>query len=283
MTSSSRLYSSLLERLEGRPYGHYFSAYCPWDTHATPALLVFQDGMVKCLSCNKMWSHEQLDRKVGKHYIPTQSNDTVSRLLPQWRKWEEKYGSLEEIIEFAHTSLKRHKQFQRYLKERKIYDFVDEGTLGFLDSWILFPVYDSEHRLVDTVVRSTLRNGDVRYVVHPKLGDLHPLYVPSWKLLSQHREVYVVYGLIDSISLHLAGLPVVTGVTGKSLSPDLLKPLGKKFILVPDDGEELEAHRLANKLGWRCRVKKMNWPDQCKDTDDIRRLYGNQALLSALA
>lgn len=246
-------------------------------------MLVFKDGMVKCLSCNKIWSHEQLDRKIGKHFIPTQSNDTVSKLLPQWRKWEEKYGSLEEIVEFAHRSLKKHKQFQKYLKERKIYDFMEEGTLGFLDSWLLFPVYDSEHRLMDTVVRSTIRNGDIRYVVHPNVGSLHPLYVPSWKLLSQHREVYVVYGLIDSISLHLAGLPSVTGVTGKSLSPELLKPLGKRLIIVPDDGEEKEAHKLANQLGWRAKVKKVKWLENTKDCDDVRRLYGNEALLSALA
>lgn len=239
--------------------------------------------MVKCLSCNKIWKHEQLDRKIGKHYIPTQRNDTVSKLLPQWRKWEEKYGSLEEIVEFAHRSLKKHKQFQKYLKERKIDEYIDEGMLGYLDGWTIFPVRNGSQDIVDLVVRSTKRDRDVRYVVRPSNHDIcHPLYVPSWRRVNQSSTVYVVYGLIDSISLHLAGLPSVTGVTGKSLSPELLKPLGKRFIIVPDDGEELEAHKLANKLGWRAKVKKMNWPDQCKDTDDIRRLYGNKALLSAL-
>lgn len=239
--------------------------------------------MVKCLSCNKIWSHEQLDRKIGKHFIPTQSNDTVSKLLPQWRKWEEKYGSLNEIVEFAHRSLKKHKQFQKYLKERKIYDFMEEGHLGYLDGWIIFPVMGMDSSILDIVVRSISKHSDIRYIVHPRSDGGRPLYVPCWKKVQESSEVYVVYGLIDSISLHLAGLPVVTGVTGKSLSPDLLKPLGKKFIIIPDDGEEFEAHKLANKLGWRGRVKKMNWPDQCKDTDDIRRLYGNEALLSALA
>jgi len=67
----------------------------------------------------------------------------------------------------------------------------------------------------------------------------------------------------DSISLHLAGLPVVTGVTGKSLHPDLSKPLRKRFIILPDEGEG-EAIQLANKLGWRASVRKIEYPDGTK-------------------
>lgn len=284
MQSSSHLYNSLLERLEGRPYGHYFAAWCVWDKHSTPAMLVFNDGMVKCLSCNKIWSHEQLNKKIGGHFVPQKNNSVSFRLLPKWRKWEEKYESLEGIVEYAHNSLKKHKQFQTYFKERKIYEFMESGSLGYLDGWAVFPVYVRTGEIVDLVARSISNHSDIRYVVHPSNGnhEFHPLYVPSWERLDKSDTVYVVYGLIDAISLHLAGLPVVTGVTGKSLSPELLKPLGKRLIIVPDDGEEKEAHLLANKLGWRAKVKKMTWPDKCKDTDDIRRLYGNEALLSAL-
>jgi DNA primase len=207
----------------------------------------------------------------------------VSRLLPQWRRWETKYGSLEEIAEYAHQSLKKHKQFQAYLKERKIYDFMEEGVLGHLDGWTTFPIFDRVGEIIDLVVRSS-SGGDMRYVVRPSGdGSTHPLYAPSWKNVDRSESIYVVYGLIDAISMHLAGLACVTGVTGKSLSPDLLKPLGKRFIIVPDDGEEAEAHKLANKLGWRCKVKKIKWLENTKDCDDIRRLYGNEALLSALA
>lgn len=277
------LYESLMERLEGRPYGRYFSCYCPYDSHSTPALLVFADGMAKCLSCNKIWSHEQLNKKIGGHFIPQKNNTVSFRLLPQWRKWEEKYESLEGIVEYAHNSLKKHKQFQIYLKERKIYDFLEEGTLGYLDGWAIFPVRNGSQNIVDLVVRSTKRDGNVRYVVRPSNNDIcHPLYVPSWERVDQSDTIYCVFGIIDSISLHLAGLPSCTGVTGKSLSPELLKPLGKRLIIVPDDGEEKEAHLLANKLGWRAKVKKMTWTEKTKDCDDIRRLYGNESLLSAL-
>lgn len=277
------LYNSLLERMEGRSYGHYFSTYCPWDTHKTPALLVFQDGMVKCLSCNRIWSHEQLNKKIGYHFIPTNIPESNYRLLPKWRSWEEKYGSLESIVEYAHQSIKKHSRLQTYLKERRIYDFLDEGSLGYLDNWITFPVFDKQHRLVDIVVRSVQRDTDVRYVVHPNSSSTHPIYVPSWERLSSSGIVYVVYGIIDAISLHLAGFPSLTGVTGKSLSFELLKPLGKKLIIIPDKGEESDAHKLANRLGWRAKVKSISWPENTKDVDEIRRKYGDQVLSSCLA
>lgn len=276
------LYNSLLERLEGRQYSHYFSAFCPFDRHQSPALLVFDDGLAKCLSCNKVWSHQQIDKKIGSHFIQTQKSNTVSRILPRWRRWEEKYGDLEGIADAAHRSLKANPPFQTYFKRRKIYDFVDEGTLGYIDSWITFPVYSAEHRLVDIVVRSVQREADVRYVVSPLDIGHRSLYVPSWKRISTHETVYVVYGIIDAISLHLAGLPSVTGITGKSLSPDILKPLGKRFIIIPDEGEEHEAHKLANALGWRARVKEMDYADGCKDPDDVRSKFGNEYLLQMI-
>jgi hypothetical protein len=276
------LYDSLMERMEGRAYSNYFSTWCPFDEHKTPALLVFSDGMVKCLSCDKIWSHKQLDQKIGSRFIQVQKVSTVSRVLPRWRRWEEKYGDLEGIADAAHRSLKANSPFQTYFKRRKIYDFVDEGTLGYIDSWITFPVYSSEHRLVDIVVRSVQREADVHYVISPMDIRNRSLYVPSWKCVASHEIIYVVYGIIDAISLHLAGLPVVTGITGKSLSAELLKPFRKRFIIIPDDGEEKEAHRLANSLGWRARVKEISFPDGTKDADDIRRKFGNEYLLQAL-
>jgi DNA primase len=275
------LYESLMERLDGRAYGHYFSCFCPFDHHQSPAMLVFDDGMFKCLSCNKIGNHKELDRKIGTHFIPQRQDDTVSNILPRWRKWEEKYGDLEGIADAAHSSLKRFPQFQTYFKKRKIYEFIDEGNLGYLDGWVMFPVYSSSGKLVDIVVRST-KSTSIRYVVSPNDSGVHHLYIPSYKKIQESAIIYVVYGIIDAISLHLAGLPVVTGVTGKSLSPDLLKPLGKRFVIVPDAGEEPEAHKLANSIGWKARVKKIDFPDGCKDPDDIRKHFGNDYLLQAL-
>lgn len=275
------LFDSLLEKMEGRKYQDYFSAFCPFDTHKAPALLVYKDGFI-CLSCHKTGTLQYLSKKIGSHYIPSQRIDTVSRMLPRWRTWEQKYGDLNGISHQAHKTLKALPHYQTYLKKRKIYDFADEGHIGYLDGWITFPVFSPKHEILDIVVRSVSRNNDTHYVVHPGMDNMRPLYVPSWESVNKADLIYVVYGIIDAISLHLAGLPVVTGVTGKSLHPDLLKPLRKNFIVVPDDGEEAEAHRLANQLGWRARVKEIDFPDGTKDTDDIRRIFGDTKLLQLL-
>lgn len=274
------LYDVLLERMEGRQYQTYFSTFCPFDTHKSPALLVYEDGFV-CLSCHKTGTLSYLDKFTGSHFIP-QRNDTVSRVLPRWRKWEQKYGDLEGIADAAHNSLKHNAPYQTYFKKRKIYEYVDEGNLGYLDGWCLFPVYNSGAGLVDIVVRSTNRFNPSRYVVAPNHNGERHLFVPSWEKVNEAKTIYVVYGIIDSISLHLAGLPSVTGVTGKSLNAELLKPLGKRFVIVPDENEEQEAHRLANNLGWKAVVKKIDYPEGTKDTDDIRRQFGNTALLNLL-
>jgi hypothetical protein len=276
------LYNSLMERLEGRQYGHYFSACCPFHGDSKPSLLVFADGWFKCLGCNENGNHAKLDRKIGSHFIPVRQSNTVSRILPRWRGWEEKYGDLEGIADAAHRSLVAQPIFQTYFKRRKIYDFVDEGHLGYLDGWILFPVLDKNRTIQDIVVRSVSKHSDIRYVLCPGDVGLRSIYVPSWKKVQQTEVVYVVYGIIDAISLHLAGLPSISGITGKSLSADLLKPLGKRFIIVPDENEEKEAHRLANSLGWRCSVKELKYEDGCKDPDDMRRKFGNEYLLQAL-
>lgn len=273
--------------MEGRQYSNYFSAYCPFEEHKSPALLVHDDGLFVCLSCGRKGTHKQLDKKIGSHFLP-QKNNTVSRVLPQWRKWEEKYDDLAGIVHYAHQSLLKHEQFQKYLKERKIYEFTNDGRLGYLDGWLTFPVYDCGLNLLDIVVRSTNSHSDTRYVVHPNSSsNLRPIYCPSWKKVNESSTVYVVYGIIDSISLYLAGLPTVTGVTGKSLSPELLLPLHKRFIIVPDDGEDREAHKLANQLGWKARVKKIDYSqfedEKIKDPDSIRCNFGNQTLLQALA
>jgi hypothetical protein len=278
------LYESLLEKMGEHQYSHYFSAYCPFDEHKTPALLVYDDGKAWCLSCTKQWTHEQIQHKIGSHYSP-KKYDTVSAVLPQWKNWEKNYGDLGEIAEAAHRNLVRNKNYQTYLRRRKIHEFIKDGHLGYLDGWITFPVLDSRLSIIDIVVRSVQRNTDVRYVIHPGGSD-RALYVPCWRQVLESETIYVVYGMIDAISLHLAGLPSVTGMTGKSLSYELLSPLRKRFIIIPDDDEDQEARKLANKLGWRAQVKKIDYDkfgEDIKDPDGIRRSFGNQILLQALS
>ena len=274
------LYDNLLEKLEGRQYSNYFSCYCPFDQHQSPALLCYDDGMFVCLSCGKKGSLEYLAKKlsISPHSL-TRSHSTSPVVLPQWRRWEQEHGDLEGIAKFAHKSLKAFPQFQNYFKKRKIDEFITSGSFGYISGWAVFPVFDSKHSVIDIVVRGISGKGNTRYVISPSIvGNDRNLYIPNFERVKQAKEVYVVYGICDAWAFEAIGLAAVTGCTGKSLSAELLQPLGKRFIIVPDDGEETEAHKLANKLGWRGRVKQLSYPGDTKDPDGIRIAYGNEYL-----
>lgn len=278
------LYESLMERMEGRQYRSYFSAFCPFDEHSKAALLVYEDGYV-CLSCRKKGSLEYLDKFLGSHirHGLTQSQPKVPQVLPRWRRWEQRHGSIEGIAQAAHKCLKRNPSLQNYLKKRKIYEFVDVGLFGYLDGWYLFPVFSHDQSIIDIVVRGGPTKKDARYVLRPDdLRDYPPLYVPNWERVIKAKEVFVVYGIIDSWAFEALGLPCVTGTTGKSLGVDILKALDKRYIIVPDRGEEREAYTLANRLGWKAQVKILRYVYPSKDPDSIRITFGNDKLLEML-
>lgn len=277
------LYDTLLDKLEGKEYSNYFVSCCVFHDDHSPSMFVYEDGWFRCAACGKKGTIVYLDKFLGSHHRATLTrSQSVPTVLPQWRRWEEKYGSLEGIVNYAHQTLLRYKRFRSFFKKRQIDSFIEQGYLGYLDSWALFPVYNIQRKLVDVVVRSIATNS-VRYVVHPMVGEQHrPLYIPNVDRVLKSGTVYVTFGIIDAISLELIGLPAVTGITGKSLSVETLKPLGKKLIIIPDDGEEKEAYLLANRLGWRASVKKLKYPDDVKDPDEYRRKFGNTQLLTAL-
>jgi DNA primase len=113
-------------------------------------------------------------------------------------------------------------------------------------------------------------------------GLIPPLYVPNWKRVLDSDTVFVVYGIIDAWAFEDLGLPCVTGITGKSLSYKHLKEFDKRFVIVPDKYEEDAAEHLANKTGWRATVKRLKWPPECKDPDEIRVKVGIKALATAI-
>ena len=273
------LYDSLLDRMNGTEYSGYFSACCPFHNDSHPSLFVYSDGF-RCASCGERGALQKLDEKVRRGFF---HRDTVSVVLPRWKKWEREYGGLEGIADFAHESLLKSRSHRKYFEERQCEKFIKAGRLGYLSGWAVIPVFERDQHITNIVVRAVSRKGNSRYVISPISvddgSDSHrPLYCPNWKRVEGSDLIYVVYGIFDAISLELAGLPVVTGITGKSLSSDLIEPMRKRVVILPDKGEERDAHRLANDLGWRATVKELDFPDGAKDPDDIRRIYGNDYL-----
>lgn len=275
------LYETLLERLDGHPYSNYFTICCPFHSESNPSFFVYEDdGRFYCKSCRKSGTIEYLDKFLGSHLNASLTrSQSKSQVLPSFRQWERDYGDLEGIANYAHKSLKSFSQFQSYFKQRKIDAFIDIGRFGYIMGWLLFPVLNQHGKVVDIIVRAGKSKSSGRYFLLSGDRNSSPnFYVPNWKRVNKSETIYVCYGVIDAWAFEAIGLPVVTGCTGKSLSADILKPLNKKFIIVPDDGEEVEAHRLANKLGWKASVKTLRYEDDVKDPDGVRIIFGNEYL-----
>lgn len=275
-------YDGLLEKLNGHRYINYFVTLCPFHSETHPSFFVYENGKWFCKS-NSCHAHgnslEQLERRLGGHGVRISTPKPT--VLPRWREWELKYGDMTEIAKYAHQSCKRYPQWMFYFKERKIDQFFDLGFFGYIDGWATFPVFDEKHKIQNIVVRHTRRK-DARYAIK-HIEDTKPLlYVPNWRRVQESDTIYVPFGLIDAWSFEACELASVTGITGKSLSAELLKTLGKQIILVPDEWEEKEAHKIANSLGWRARVKRISYPEGSKDPDELRKNFGSDYLLQAV-
>jgi hypothetical protein len=265
-------------------HGDYFSAICPFphDGHkeSHPSMMVYEDGFV-CLGCGKKGKLEYLWKQVDKSDNFLQSvSPAKPNILPKWASWGKRFGDIEDIASAAYHNLCRFEGHQSFFKNRKINQFIDAGYFGFIDGWALFPVMDKDGKIIDIVVRAAGQGkGGTKYVVRPSNDrEIPNIYVPNWNRVLNNDTVYVVYGIIDSWAFEDLCLPCITGTTGKSLSPVQLKPLDKKFVIIPDRYEEDAAYHLANLLGWKARVHRIKYPDGCKDPDDIRMKFGRNVL-----
>jgi len=281
----TNLYENLLETLQGHPYNGYFSCLCPFHPDHSPSFFVRGDGSWYCKSnsCHAYGkTFEQLERRLNGH--GAKITKVQPMVLPRWREWENRYGDLTGIATHAHEICKRFPDEMWYMRDRKIDQFFDLGFFGMISNWMLFPVFDDKHKIQNIVVRHTKKK-DVRYAIKHLEESKPLLYCPNWKRVQESDTIYCPFGLIDSWAFEAIGLASVTGISGKSLSAELLAPLtlNKQIVFVPDENEEKEAHQLANKLGWRSQVKQVAYPDRCKDVDEIRRFYGNETLLGAIA
>ena len=61
-----------------------------------------------------------------------------------------------------------------------------------------------------------------------------------------------------------------------------LAHIRKRIEFIPDKGEEKQAQKFASKMGWRGGVMRCNYPEGCKDVNDVYVSEYRDELLSAL-
>ena len=271
--------SDVRDHLEGcHDYGHYLSALCPFHQDNKPSLMVYEDRFY-CLACGKGGSLEYLLSKISTGYFiaPRQI------VTPNWARWLSDCD-LRTFSKQAHSYLKRHPECQLYLKKRCVNSMIDEMRLGFIEGYYTFPIFNENGTVVNMIVRAgeTLQElTDTRYFSCPYQysQSRDTIYSCSFELLEQSPFVIVVFGIIDLLSLGTMNIPSVTFSNGKVIPPSLFDQWRKLFYVIGDKNEEKEAKRLAASLGWRGRFVSLDYPQGCKDVNDILMKYGKDKVI----
>jgi hypothetical protein len=69
---------------------------------------------------------------------------------------------------------------------------------------------------------------------------------------------------------------------GKTIRVEDFDEVRKPIIFFPDAGEETEATNYYRQLGWRGRVARVDWPDGCKDPNDLHMHCKDTDIINAI-
>jgi DNA primase len=252
-------------------YGGYGMSLCPFHDDHSPSCCVGATGF-KCLSCGEHGSLEKLYQKVSGRVIKHERVYNQSAFI--WKKWEEQFGSIQNVAKVAHKELTQCLNLGSYLEKRGIAGEIKNGMLGFLDGWYTFPIKNEYGEIDGIVARASpsIQTKNIRYTVSKNCPT--KLYVPNFRRVLSSEEIFVCYGTLDSWSLHLAGYASVTGISGQELNYKNLDRFRKRMWIIPDKGEERNAMELQTHLGWRMNCLRLEWPENCKDVNDIHTKFG---------
>jgi hypothetical protein len=274
----------LADKLENvQWHGEYFAASCAFHSpDVRPSMMVYRDGY-NCMGCGSHGPIERLALKLNSTNRFIVQVKQTGRVLPSWYNWLRMFGTWENLVDDAHNTVLSNSQYRTFFRNRGIYDFVQHCRLGYIDGWYTFPVYDDKKNLLTIILRAgKSKNTDAKYVLRPQTSkDDHPkLYVPAidWYGADYYKDLYVPFGIIDAITLRKIGLQSATGTTGKAINPSLFDEFRAPIWIIPDKGEDMAANALYSSLGWRGRVLKLDYPDGCKDSNDVLLMYGEEYL-----
>lgn len=261
-------------------YERYIAARCVYHNDRNPSMMVYPDGFY-CKSCGAGGTLEKLAKRLRSPLLDLHYVEEIDFEAP-WRKWLDKYGNLETLAKIAYRTLTKFPGKLKYLKRRKIISLVKELRLGWLDKYYFFPVFDEFGDVAEITIRAEQSIADrygVRYLSSPRGGKL--LYIPQGNSIYDEEEIYVVFGTIDVLAMHVAGFPTVTAGS-KTFPAELLENFNVPIYIIPDRMEEVDAMELAHQLGWKGHPLFLDYPDDCRDPADVLELHSADLLQSII-
>lgn len=253
-------------------YDGYIMALCEFHDDHNPSMMVSKSGY-RCKSCGVHGSLVSLYEKVSGRHIAHQKREYNPAAFI-WRNWRQKFGGWKEVAKIAHQSILWDMNLAGYLFDRKLTEEdIRRSKIGYLDGYFTFPIKDNNGEIVGIVARASksIQTKTNRYSVSPDCPV--KLFTPDWRAIQRAEQIYVCYGTIDSFTLIHAGYSGLTGISGQELNSTNL-PFRKPIYIIPDKKEERSALFLQSSLGWRGMSLILDYPDDCKDLNDIEMKYG---------
>lgn len=109
------------------------------------------------------------------------------------------------------------------------------------------------------------------------------LYVPDRDIYNSADRIYLVFGVLDAISLACIGLPGCSPTAGNlHVDTRWFDDVQKPILIIPDKREEKVAYRHAGRLDWRGKVFMLDYEPGEKDVNDILVKRGAERLLKLI-
>ena len=251
----SNVLDDLLDYLEyAHRYDDYISCICEFHSDNRPSMIVHEDTY-KCLSCGVFGSTKKLLEKLSSKSRPSVKKHIDFRNpFTKWTRNEE----LKDVLKSAWKTLNDNPSQGSYLRSRGIPDDARKKLkIGYRDGWLTIPILDKDKHIVGAIARIGDTGSEAKYVC-PNGQDPNLIYVPDWDIINKAKEIFCVFGILDSISLYLYNVPSFSTTNGKRIDPSALDTFRKRILFIPDDGEEDAALRIISKLGWRGKLIKMD-------------------------
>lgn len=250
-------------KFDGVGYGRYVMISCPNPKHSdhNPSCQVYEDRF-RCLSCGYSGSTQSLLTTEHRSSFVSKRSKSFRNPFSVWLRHE----TLGQALKTAYELNKGCPSY--YLKRRGIEpkDQIKLG-IGTRDLWHTFPIRNSSGKVVGATARAGDTNtSPVRYVC-PFGQDNSLLYIPDWSL--EANKLYLTFGILDAVSLALLGLFAASTTTGKTYNASSLEWYKGNIIIIPDEGEQMAAHKLALSLGLRAKVMCPDYPVGTKDINDL--------------
>jgi DNA primase len=245
-------------------YSNYIAAKCVFHDDSRPSLIIHED-YYNCLACDAKGRTEKLlDHLKG---LPPK-HPTSERFSNPFTKWM-KTQTLSEALKVAWQTLNEHPS-QYLTDERGITDDTRRKLkIGWRDGWYTFPIQDRCGKIVGAVARADKTNlSSAKYVTIAN-QDPNLLYVPSWEYIETQGMVYLVFGILDAVTLYQLGIASISTTGGKRLDPSALDGIRKRILFIPDFGEEDAAWNIVKHLGWRGKVAQCHYPEDSKDVNEM--------------